>query len=375
MSRDAIKGLIFFIVLVLSAAVAAAGQDEAAAAPVAGGSVVLRLTAGEQAYLISVQPSGTRIPRIAFSLDEEQTSDSRIESVTLKVPGSAAHASFALRLDAEPLSPDVALLLEGDEMIARREMLLALADCSASRPDSEECSLQNIILASMMFEEDSVFGPESMQNENGTIEDPFEPINRAMFAFNDKLYFWAIKPLAQVYSAIVPEWVRVRMRNVFQNLLFPIRFVNSLLQLNPQGAARELGRFVVNTTAGGAGAFDILEDNPDAQPSDEDFGQTLGRAGAPEGIYIVWPFFGPSNIRDTFGIVGDSLLNPLSYLTPMRNSLGAKSYKKVNDTSLTIGDYEDLKDSAVDSYVAVRDAYTQYRRSKVREVYPPKTVQ
>jgi len=211
------------------------------------------------------------------------------------------------------------------------------------------------------------------EDENGEITegkeiaDPFESLNRVMFTVNDRLYFWVAKPAANAYSFFVPEWGRVRVRNVFKNAAFPIRFVNSLLQFKFHAAAKETGRFIVNTTAGLGGMFDILKDNPNAQPSEEDLGQTLGSYGIGNGFYLVWPVLGPSSLRDSIGLAGDYFLDPVSYITPMRNGIAIRSVDRVNDTSLRIGEYEDLKESAIDPYVSFRDAYLQYRNKKVKE--------
>ncbi len=198
------------------------------------------------------------------------------------------------------------------------------------------------------------------------IADPLEPFNRAMYHFNDKLYFWVLKPVAQGYGKVVPEAGRIGVSNFFANLAFPIRFVNCLLQANFAGAAEELGRFTVNTLWGVGGVLDPASSKDiDLAKQDEDLGQTLGSYGLGQGFFITWPFFGPSSPRDTVGMVGDGFLTPYSYLSPWYAGAGIKLYGRVNDTSLRIGDYESLKEAAIDPYVAIRDAYVQYRLKKV----------
>ena len=198
------------------------------------------------------------------------------------------------------------------------------------------------------------------------IADPLEPFNRAMYHFNDKLYFWVLKPVAQGYRKVVPETARVGVSNFFANLAFPIRFVNCLLQANFEGAAAELGRFTVNTLWGIGGILDPASSKDiSLSKQDEDFGQTLGAYGIGQGFYINWPIFGPSSPRDTVGLLGDTLLRPYTYLSPWYAGAGVWTYDKVNDTSLNIGDYESLKEAAIDPYVAIRDAYVQYRLKKV----------
>jgi phospholipid-binding lipoprotein MlaA len=206
------------------------------------------------------------------------------------------------------------------------------------------------------------------EEEKAEIADPLEPFNRAMYHFNDKLYFWFLKPVAQGYGKIVPETARVGVDNFFKNLAFPIRFVNCLLQANFGSAAEELGRFAINTIWGIGGLLDPAASNEiNLSKQDEDFGQTLGSYGIGQGFYINWPIFGPSSPRDTVGLIGDTLLRPYTYLSPWYAGTGTWAYDKVNDTSLSIGDYEALKGAAIDPYVAIRDAYVQYRSKKVKQ--------
>jgi phospholipid-binding lipoprotein MlaA len=203
--------------------------------------------------------------------------------------------------------------------------------------------------------------------EKAAIADPLEPFNRAMYHFNDKLYFWVLKPVARGYGKVVPEAARVGVRNFFSNIASPIRIVNCVLQGNFAGAARELGRFVVNTVAGVGGFLDPASDNSINLPKqDEDFGQTLGVYGLGQGFYINWPIFGPSSPRDTVGMIADLFLHPFTYLVDSDVMVGVRAYERVNTTSLTIGEYESLKNAAVDPYVAIRDAYVQYRLNQVK---------
>ena len=204
--------------------------------------------------------------------------------------------------------------------------------------------------------------------EAATIPDPLESFNRAMFVFNDKLYFWVLKPVAQGYKKVVPEAPRVGVKNFFHNLRFPIRFASSLLQADFSGAAAEFGRFAVNTVWGVGGLLDPASSKQlDIPKKDADLGQTLGIYGLGQGFYIVWPILGPDSARDSIGIAGDYFLYPVSYITPWYDGLAVRTYEEVNATSLRIGDYEFITEAAIDPYVAVRDAYSQYRRNKVEQ--------
>jgi phospholipid-binding lipoprotein MlaA len=198
------------------------------------------------------------------------------------------------------------------------------------------------------------------------IRDPLEPFNRAVFVFNDKAYFWVMKPVARGYAAVVPEPARVSVRNFFSNITTPIRLVNSLLQGRIRDSGVELLRFAINSTVGIAGLFDAAKNDFQIDKGDEDLGQTLGAWGMGHGLYIVLPLLGPSSLRDAAGLAGDAFLDPVNYLEDLETVIAAKAFKAENEVSLTIGDYEDLKKSAVDPYIAVRDAFVQHRADKVR---------
>ena len=217
----------------------------------------------------------------------------------------------------------------------------------------------------------SVTAPEEAEPEEAveetTIADPIEPWNRAMFQFNDKLYFWVLKPVARGYNKVVPEPVRVSVRNFFRNVTMPIRFVNCLLQGKLVGAGTELTRFVLNTTVGLAGFFDVAKSRFELNARNEDFGQTLGFYGMGGLMYIVWPFLGPSNVRDTIGFAGDTFLDPVNYLDPFEAAFGVQAYERINSTSLELGTYEDMKKSSLEPYIAVRDAYIQYRKGQIKK--------
>jgi len=217
--------------------------------------------------------------------------------------------------------------------------------------------------------------PDEMQDEeleyleeDGELEgiaDPLEPLNRLVFHFNDKLYFWIVKPLAKGYAAVVPEGVRLSVRNVFNNISTPVRVVNNLLQLKIRPAGNELLRFGINSTAGMLGLYDVARTEMGIRGNDEDFGQTLGVWGLGPVIFINWPFLGPSTLRDSVGYGGDYFLDPLNYVKPYLDSIAIQTGEGINRTSLSIGDYEDLKKDALDPYTAVRDIYSQYRKSRI----------
>ncbi len=199
------------------------------------------------------------------------------------------------------------------------------------------------------------------------VADPLEPLNRLMFGVNDVLYFWIVRPFVGTYKAVVPEPARIGVRNFFQNLTTPIRYVNCLLQGKGDSADTELRRFLVNTTAGVLGFGDPARDKYELQPAEEDLGQTLAIHGFDNGFYIVWPFFGPSTVRDSLGMVGDIFLNPVSYVDPWETSVGISAVSVTNEGSFHVGEYEDFKAASLEPYIAMRNAYIQYRNKKIQE--------
>ncbi len=213
---------------------------------------------------------------------------------------------------------------------------------------------------------DDDFFEDEFEEEQAQIADPLSMWNRAMFHFNDKLYFWVLKPLARGYKAVTPDFFRTGVKNFFRNLTTPIRLVNCALQGKGEAFGIEFARFVMNTTVGVLGLGNPADNYPRLiRPDEEDLGQTLGKYGLGNGFYIVWPVIGPSTLRDTVGRAGDWFLNPVSYIDPQEASLGVWSFDQVNQTSFRIGDYEALKKAAIDPYIALRDVYIQFRTRKV----------
>lgn len=198
-----------------------------------------------------------------------------------------------------------------------------------------------------------------------TIKDPLQKLNRIIFVFNDKTYFWILKPVSTGYSKILPESARVCVNNFFKNIFFPVNFVNNILQGKFKKSETVLLRFVINTTIGFVGFFDPAKNKFNLDLYEEDFGQTLGSYGLGNGIYIVLPFLGPSTIRDSIGLVGDSFLNPMNYLDDYEK-YATQALKIVNNVSLNLGNYETLKKSALDPYDSFKNIYLQYRSEKIK---------
>lgn len=201
--------------------------------------------------------------------------------------------------------------------------------------------------------------------------DPLRPMNRAVFSFNHGVYTVVAKPLSKAYTTVVPELVRRGVRNVYANVRFPVRFVNHLLQGRFDRAAKETGKFVVNSTAGVAGIMTPSDKIPAlAELPPADTGQTFGKWGIPHGPYLVLPVLGPSSTRDAAGLLGDTVLNPVSWVgivfggavwtTAVSAPYGAHSVPDQMDK------YDAVTKDALDRYLAARTAYIQNRNAAIK---------
>jgi phospholipid-binding lipoprotein MlaA len=198
-------------------------------------------------------------------------------------------------------------------------------------------------------------------------DDPLEPFNRAMYTFNDKLDRYFLKPIAKGYRAVVPSPARTGVSNFFSNLHEPGVMVNDVLQGKFKHAASDLGRFLVNTTIGIYGLFDVAS-HFGLERHNEDFGQTLGKWGVGEGPYLVLPFFGPSNFRDAPSLYVDYELYPPSHME--EQSTAWKLYGvEIISTRAQLLEAGDILEQAAgqDPYIFVREAYRQRRRSLIQD--------
>jgi len=197
--------------------------------------------------------------------------------------------------------------------------------------------------------------------------DPLSGYNRAMTRFNDKFFDWVLEPASKGYNYVVPKGGRTAVSRFFKNLFFPMRLANNILQVKYDEAAGETARFVLNTTVGFFGFFDPAESWFHLKAHPEDFGQTLAVYGAGSGFHIVLPFLGPSNLRDTLGLVPDFYAAPLTYLPEVEVAFAIESYRRLNDASLQIDEYKSIRKDALDFYIFLRDAYEQQREAQIKE--------
>ena len=215
---------------------------------------------------------------------------------------------------------------------------------------------------------------DSEDFETTTIEDeiydPFEPVNRAIFSFNNVADRIVLEPIAKGYKKL-PSPVQSGINNFLSNLRAPLVVVNQLLQGQGENAVQSSGRFILNSTVGLFGLFDVAE-KIGLEEKEEDYGQTLATWGVGDGFYIVLPLFGPSNLRDTSGMVLTMLTDPINpyavsegeaWLVPMRTAANA-----VDTRSQIIDEVNALRDNSVDYYAAVRSSYYQNRKAAINNV-------
>ena len=198
--------------------------------------------------------------------------------------------------------------------------------------------------------------------------DPFQGFNVAVYGFNDGVYEYFMRPVAETYRGVVNEEVRIAIRNLFDNALIPTKLVSSLIQGKWEKAGRVLSRTLINTIFGWGGALDVAGQEYGIKDVDEDFAQALGYHGVPSGPYVVLPFLGPSSVRHTVGQGVDLVLDPTFFFSPgFWASAGMTGGKMINGVTFYIDDIKFLKEGAIDPYESIRDFYHQRREILIEE--------
>jgi phospholipid-binding lipoprotein MlaA len=212
----------------------------------------------------------------------------------------------------------------------------------------------------------SAADPAAGGSDDPEVDDPWEGMNRGIFSFNEAIDRWFLEPVATGWDTVMPDPVESAIQRAFRNARFPVVFVNDLLQGKPVAAGQDLGRFLLNTTAGIAGLFDAAAE-AGLPENDEDFGQTLGVWGVPPGPYLVLPLLGPSSPRDTGGLVVDGATLVYPYFLPWFVNFSSTAVSTVNRRSRLLETIREERKSAFDFYVAVRNAYVQRRENQVSD--------
>ena len=210
---------------------------------------------------------------------------------------------------------------------------------------------------------------ETTYNED-EIYDPLEPINRAIFSFNNFADKIILEPTAKGYRKL-PSQIQLGISNFLSNLRAPLVVINQLLQGQGKNAAETTGRFFVNSTAGVFGLIDVA-DKIGLEEKEEDYGQTLATWGIGDGFYIVLPIFGPSNLRDSAGMFLTYTTDPFNayavsegeaWIVPLRTAVNA-----VDQRSKIIDEVNALRNNSVDYYAAVKSSYYQNRKAAIQNI-------
>ena len=210
---------------------------------------------------------------------------------------------------------------------------------------------------------------ETTYNED-EIYDPLEPINRAIFSFNNFADKIILEPTAKGYRKL-PSQIQLGISNFLSNLRAPLVVINQLLQGQGKNAAETTGRFFVNSTAGVFGLIDVA-DKIGLEEKEEDYGQTLATWGIGDGFYIVLPIFGPSNLRDSAGMFLTYTTDPFNayavsegeaWIVPLRTAVNA-----VDQRSKIIDEDNALRNNSVDYYAAVKSSYYQNRKAAILNI-------
>ncbi len=200
--------------------------------------------------------------------------------------------------------------------------------------------------------------------------DPFENLNRATYKLNKTLDDAILKPVAQGYNTVLPQPVRTCVSNIFANIGdLPIA-ANNLLEGNIADAASDACRVLINTTIGLAGCIDVAT-KTGLSKHHKDFGITLGTWGVGPGPYLVLPFFGPSDLRDSAGLLVDLEIDPLGYLYPVWQRNTIEGVRIIDTRASLIGAGNLLQSAALDEYVFLRDGYLSRRRYQIYNGNPP----
>ena len=235
-----------------------------------------------------------------------------------------------------------------------------------SRLDAKRPALAALLLTALVVSGGCATGGSA---RTAVQTDPWEPLNRPLYAVNDALDRYTLKPIARGYKTVMPAFVRTGVSNFTNNLSAPASALNTLLQGKPVGALSELARFVVNTSVGIGGLVDVAT-ACGLERHDEDFGQTLAVWGVPDGPFVMIPFLGPSSMRDALAL-------PVDWVTNVQFRIEDSSLRdKINGVRLLDRRYrllaaERLLEGSADPYVTLRESYLQNRRFKIHDGEPP----
>ena len=319
----------------------------------------------------------------ALALSGCGTFGGSLRGETLALAASSTPAAPLAAAAERPAAPEGELVFvppgaqdeiapDGADELTAGAMPVEVADTSLTIKPITEAEMTPGLLA--LADSMSLAQAQTDRSEGPPLEppleeyDPWEPFNEKMFAFNQRVDKYVLKPLAKAYNFVMPDELQRMVDRGFSNINWVPRFVNSALQGKWSGAGRELARFLINSTVGIGGLWDMARQEWGIEPSKEDFGQTLGFWGAPPGPFLVLPFMAPTTVRDGIGLAVDGAMDPLSYYIPfIWDRLLMRIGNLINERSLNLELFEGFEETTVDLYTSVRNGYLQRRARQVKE--------
>jgi len=263
---------------------------------------------------------------------------------------------------AEPETPESEVAANTDESAAAPVVVTYESVSSANAPEWA-VALSGPVDPSLRGTPDAV-PPDPDVEEY----DPWEKFNEKMFTFNYNMDKYLLKPTAKGYNYVMPDMFQTMIDNAFTNLKMPVRFVNKVLQWKLLDASKEMGRFLINSTLGVGGLFDVARQEMGLERQKADFGQTLGVWGSGPGPYLVLPLLPPLTVRDGFGYAVDGAMQPLNYFIPFwPDQFAMTAGYTLNDRSLNLDLFQGIEESTVDLYSSVRNGYLQRRNRLIKE--------
>lgn len=224
--------------------------------------------------------------------------------------------------------------------------------------------MKNTLLAALLASLMVACAP--VQDSASVPEDPYEPFNRQVFAFNEVVDTVLLKPVASAYRFVVPDIGRTAVSNVLRNFYEPVTMANAVLQLDFDRAFTSLWRFLINSTLGVGGLYDFAGENTELKPRTEDFGQTVGVwANNTDSSYLVLPILGPSTTRDAFGRVVDVFLNPWTYGLETWESAAIAGMNGIAAREEALDLVDDIYATSFDPYATIRSGYIQRRKAMI----------
>lgn len=291
--------------------------------------------------------------------------------VLLCAVASACATTGKSQADAAP-TPATTVVSAGDAAASPADATAAIAPAPAPAQTVATTTAQDASGGDAEADFDAIYGQPAKGDDasatgasTAAVYDPWEKYNRRVHAFNSKVDNAIAKPLAQAYVRTVPRQVRTGIDNFFDNLGQPVTLVNSLLQGNPRGAANALGRFLLNSTVGVGGLFDVAT-KAKMPERGEDFGQTMAVWGWRRSRYLEVPFLGPRTVRDMFGLAVDTPLRPIQYVEDDKTRLFLQGLQAV-DLRATLLQIEGFGEGAVDEYTLFRDIWLQRRNYQINQ--------